>query len=102
YLMLGDGAIAACPGAWLGKNFREILETVGVDTAIPWRELDKPTRDWILFTDETPVITVVPVREAWRTQGPYEGRWESVSRYLQRTVATTKSDSNRTRALSFF
>ena len=97
-----DGAIAAWPGAWLGKNFREILETVGVDTAIAWRDLDKSTRDWILFTDETPVITVIPVREAWRTQGPYEGRWESVSRYLRRTVATTKSDTNRARALSFF
>lgn len=97
-----DGAIAAWPGAWLGKNFREILETVGVDTAAPWREIDRDTRDWILFTEETPVITVVPVREAWRTQGPYEGRWESVSRYLLRTVATTKSDTNRARALSFF
>lgn len=97
-----DGAIAAWPGAWLGKNFREILETVGVDTARPWRELDEETRQWILYTDETPVITVVPVREAGRTQGPYEGRWESVSRYLRRTVAATQSDKNRARALSFF
>lgn len=97
-----DGAIAAWPGAWLGKNFREILETVGVNTAAPWRSLDKTTRDWILYTDETPLITVVPVREAWRTQGPYEGQWESVARYLRRTVATTKSDTNRARALSFF
>ncbi len=97
-----DGAIAAWPGAWLGKNFREILETVGVDTAAPWLSLDKTTRDWILYTDETPVITVVPIREAWRTQGPYEGQWESVARYLRRTVSTTKSDTNRARALSFF
>lgn len=97
-----DGAIAAWPGAWLGKNFREILDTVGVDTSAPWRDLHRDTRDWILFTEDTPVITVVPVREAWRTQGPYEGRWESVSRYLRRTVATTKSDTNRARALSFF
>ncbi|MDN6498706.1 MAG: excinuclease ABC subunit UvrA [Yaniella sp.] len=97
-----DGAIAAWPGAWIGKNFREILETVGVNTAAPWHSLDKTTRDWILYTDETPVITVVPVREAWRTQGPYEGQWESVARYLRRTVATTKSDTNRARALSFF
>lgn len=97
-----DGAIAAWPGAWLGKNFREILETVGVDTAAPWCELDQQTRDWILYTEQTPVITVVPVREAGRTQGPYEGRWESVSRYLRRTVANTSSDKNRARALSFF
>ena len=44
-LSIIDGAIAAWPGAWLGKNFREILETIGVDTAIPWRDLDKSTRD---------------------------------------------------------
>lgn len=97
-----DGAIAAWPGAWLGKNFREILETLGVDTHRPWRELDEQTRHWILYTDETPVITVVPVREAGRTQGPYEGKWESVAGYLKRTVAATQSDKNRARALSFF
>src|SRR5699024_7669901 len=90
-----DGAIAAWPGAWLGKNFREILETLGVDTARPWRELDEDTRQWILYTDETPIVTVLPVREAVRTQGPYEGKWESVSRYLRRTVAATQSEKNR-------
>lgn len=97
-----DGAIAAWPGAWLGKNFREILETLGVDTARPWRELDEDTRQWILYTDETPIVTVLPVREAVRTQGPYEGKWESVSRYLRRTVAATQSEKNRARALRFF
>lgn len=101
-LSIIEGAIAAWPGAWLGKNFREILETLGVDTHRPWRELDQDTRDWILYTDETPVITVVPVREAGRTQGPYEGKWESVARYLRRTVAATQSDKNRARALRFF
>jgi len=101
-LSIIEGAIAAWPGAWLGKNFREILETLGVDTHRPWRELDQETRDWILYTEETPVITVVPVREAGRTQGPYEGKWESVARYLRRTVAATQSDKNRARALKFF
>lgn len=101
-LSILDGAIAAWPGAWLGKNFREILETLGVDTARPWRELNTTTRDWILYTDETPIITVIPVREAGRTQGPYEGKWESVAGYLRRTVAATQSDKNRARALSFF
>src|SRR5699024_1163443 len=84
------------------KNFREILETLGVDTHRPWRELDEETRQWILYTDETPVITVVPVREAGRTQGPYEGKWESVAGYLKRTVAATQYDKNRARALSCF
>lgn len=101
-LSIRQGAIAAWPGAWLGKNFREILETLDVDTDRPWGELDQATRDWILFTDETPIITVLPVREAGRTQGPYEGKWESVARYLRRTVAATQSDKNRARALSFF
>lgn len=101
-LSILDGAIAAWPGAWLGKNFREILETLGVDTAVPWRDLDADTRQWILYTEETPIITVLPVREAGRTQGTYEGKWESVAHYLRRTVAATQSDTNRARALSFF
>src|SRR5699024_10302188 len=75
-LSIIDVAIASLLGVWLGKIFRVFLETIVVGTAIPWINLDKSTRDWILFTDQTPVITVVPVREAWRTKGPYEGRWE--------------------------
>jgi len=38
-LSIADGAIAAWPGAWLGRNFRDILDTLGVDIgrALPER-----------------------------------------------------------------
>lgn len=101
-LSILDGAIAAWPGAWLGKNFREILETIGVDTSLPWKELPEETREWILFTEETPTLTVAPVREAWRTQETYQGQWRSVTKYLRDTAEGSGSERNRNRALSFF
>ena len=101
-LSIADGAIAAWPGAWLGKNFRDILDTLGVDIHRPWRELPEHTRDWILHTEEQPVVTVHPVREPGQTHGPYQGQWRSVERYLRDTVATSKAESSRRRALTHF
>ncbi|AGP31090.1 ATP-binding cassette domain-containing protein [Corynebacterium terpenotabidum] len=100
-LSIDDGAIAAWPGAWLGKNFHDILVTLGYRTDLPWRELDQEDRDWILFTGEKPVVTVHPVRGAHQVQRTYEGTWRSVSTYLQETLAATNSESTRTRVLSF-
>ena len=99
-LSIRDGAIGPWPGAWLGKNFRDILDTLGVDVDAPWRDLPKDTRDWILWTDERPVVTVVPERDAERRQGEYQGRWQSVEKYLRHTL-TSKSDKQRARALSY-
>src|SRR4051812_46863158 len=47
-----DRAIAAWPLAWGGQNQRDILVSMGIDVDVPWRDLPKKTRDWILFTDE--------------------------------------------------
>lgn len=101
-LSIADGAIAAWPGAWLGKNFRDILDTLGIDIHRPWRDLPAETRDWILFTDEQPVVTVHPVREAHKAQRTYEGQWRSVTRYLRHTVERSQVESSRRRALVFF
>jgi excinuclease ABC subunit A len=99
-LSIRDGAIAAWPGAWLGKNFRDILATLDIDIDAPWSSLPQETRDWILFTDEQPVVTVHPVRGPETTHRTYEGRWQSVERYLRHTL-TSQSDRVRRRALSF-
>ena len=40
--------------AWQGQNLRDILVTLGYDVDVPWRELPKKDRDWILFTEEQP------------------------------------------------
>ncbi|MGO2313765.1 MAG: excinuclease ABC subunit UvrA [Brachybacterium tyrofermentans] len=101
-LSIADGAIAAWPGAWLGKNFRDILATLGVDIHAPWRELPEATRDWILHTEEQPVVTVEPVREPGQAHGTYRGQWRSVERYLRDTVSHSAAESTRRRALTHF
>ena len=100
-LSIDEGAIAAWPGAWLGKNFHDILVTLGYRTDLPWHDLPQTERDWILFTDDKPVVTVHPVRGADQIQRTYDGTWRSVSVYLRETLAATGSESTRRRVLSF-
>jgi len=100
-LSIAEGAIAAWPGAWLGKNYRDIVATLGHDIDAPWSELPQASRDWILFTEEQPVVTVVPTRDADRINRPYQGTYSSAARYLMRTLAETKSATQRARALRF-
>ncbi|WP_153812102.1 excinuclease ABC subunit UvrA [Streptomyces sp. SUK 48] len=100
-LSVREGAIAAWPGAWQGKNLRDILDTLGYDVDVPWRELPAEQRRWILFTDEQPVVTVHPVRDADRIQRPYQGTYMSARRYVLKTFADTKSPTLRTKAERF-
>lgn len=100
-LSLREGAIAAWPGAWQGKNLRDILATLGYDLDRPWRELPQADRDWILFTDEQPVVTVHPVRDVGRIQRPYKGQYMSARRYVLHTFADSKSDTLRGRVQGF-
>ncbi|MEU9499644.1 excinuclease ABC subunit UvrA [Streptomyces sp. NPDC048196] len=100
-LSVREGAIAAWPGAWQGKNLRDILAALGHDIDRPWRELPPADRDWILFTDEEPVVTVHPVREAGRIQRPYKGRYMSARRYVLHTFADSKSETLRRRVQGF-
>ena len=100
-LSIAEGAIASWPGAWQGKNYRDILATLGHDVDLPWQELPADVREWILFSDEQPVVTVVPTRDASRIQRPYQGTFSSAARYLRRTLAETRSASQRRRALRY-
>ena len=100
-LSIEEGAIAAWPGAWAGKNFHDILAELGYDLDSPWQDLPKRDREWILFTDERPVVTVKPTRGADQIQRNYEGTWRSVASYLTKTLAETQSDSLRKRVLSY-
>ncbi|WJV44818.1 excinuclease ABC subunit UvrA [Streptomyces flavofungini] len=100
-LSIREGAIAAWPGAWQGKNLRDVLDTLGYDVDRPWRELPQADRDWILFTDEQPVVTVHPVRDAGRIQRPYQGTYMSARRYVMKTFADSKSQTLRTKAERF-
>ncbi|MFH9984720.1 ATP-binding cassette domain-containing protein [Streptomyces luteogriseus] len=100
-LSIRDGAIAAWPGAWQGKNLRDILDALGHDVDRPWRELPAGEREWILFTDEQPVVTVHPVRDADRIQRPYQGTYMSAHRYVMKTFADSKSPALRAKAERF-
>ncbi|MEU9234273.1 excinuclease ABC subunit UvrA [Streptomyces subrutilus] len=100
-LSIRQGAIAAWPGAWQGKNLRDILEALGHDVDRPWRELPAKDREWILFTEEQPVVTVHPVRDADRIQRPYQGTYTSAHRYVMRTFSDSKSATLRARAEGF-
>ncbi|MET3720797.1 MULTISPECIES: excinuclease ABC subunit UvrA [unclassified Arthrobacter] len=98
-LTIREGAIAAWPGAWQGKNLRDILSHLGYDVDVPWRKLPKKQRDWILFTEEQPVVEVTPERD--RVAKPYKGRFWSAKSYVLHTLADSQSAAMRERVLAF-
>ncbi|MDI2035665.1 excinuclease ABC subunit UvrA [Paenarthrobacter nitroguajacolicus] len=98
-LTIREGAVAAWPGAWQGKNLRDILTHLGYDVDTPWKKLPKKERDWILFTDEQPVVEVTPQRD--RVAKPYKGRFWSARSYVLHTLADSKSSTMRDRVLRF-
>ena len=73
-LSIRERAIAAWPGAWQGKNLRDILATLGTTSTGPWRELPQADRDWILFTDEQPVSPSTRSARPARIQRPLPGQ----------------------------
>ncbi len=98
-LSIRDGAIAAWPGAWQGKNLRDILSHLGHDVDVPWRELPREERDWILFTEEQPVVEITPQRD--RVAKPYKGRFWSAKSYVLHTLADSASQQMRERVLQY-
>jgi excinuclease ABC subunit A len=98
-LTIRQRAIAAWPTAWQGQNQRDILTSLGYDVDRPWRELPKKDRDWILFTDEQPVVPVYAgftpkeTRDAIkrRMEPSYQGTFTSAKRHVLHTFATTHS-----------
>jgi len=108
-LTIRERAIAAWPQAWGGQNQRDILVTLGYDVDRPWRDLPQKDRDWILFTDEQPVVPVYPGytpeetrRALKRKEEPnYMGTFTSARRHVLHTFATTQSAAMRRRALQY-
>ncbi|MDQ0825951.1 excinuclease ABC subunit A [Arthrobacter sp. B2I5] len=98
-LSIRDGAVAAWPGAWQGKNLRDILTHLGYDVDIPWRQLPREQRDWILFTEDQPVVEVTPQRD--RVAKPYKGRFWSAKSYVMHTLLDSKSPAMREKVLRF-
>lgn len=108
-LTIRERAVAAWPLAWQGQNQRDILTTLGYDVDIPWRDLPKKTRDWILFTNEQPVVPVYAnrspdaVRDALKRKLPpdYMGTFTGVKRYVMHTFANTQSQLMKKRVAQY-
>lgn len=104
-----ERAIAAWPPAWQGQNLSRILTTLGYDIDKPWNTLPKETRDWILFTDETPEVPVYPeynleqVREAIKKgeKPNYKGTYASAKNFVLHSFATTQSPRTKKRVAQF-
>lgn len=108
-LTIREKAIAAWPSAWQGQNLRDILTTMGYDIDKPWREIPKKDRDWILFTEEQPVVPVYAgfnlkeVRHALRKkmEPSYMGTFIGARKYVMTTFATTQSQLMKKRVSRF-
>lgn len=108
-LTIREKAIAAWPPAWHGQNLRDILVTLGYDVDIPWRDLPKKDRDWILFTEEQPTAPVYPgftpkeTRAAVRRkeEPAYMGTFMGARKYVRHTFATTQSGTMKKRVARF-
>jgi excinuclease ABC subunit A len=98
-LSIRDGAITAWPGAWQGKNLRDVTAGLGYDIDRPWRDLSREDRDWLLFTEEQPVVEVHPKRD--RVAKPYKGRFWSARQFVMHTLADSQSEQQRTKVLRF-
>src|SRR4051812_933784 len=108
-LTIREKAIAAWPGAWQGQNLRDILTAMHIDIDVPWKDLPKKTRDWILYTEETPTIPVYAhftLAEAKRAQKrkeepSYMGTFTGARRHVLHTFANTQSAMMKRKVAQF-
>lgn len=108
-LTIRERAIASWPTAWYGQNLRDILITLGYDVDKPWKELPKKDRDWILFTEDQPVVPVYPgftheeVKRAikQKVEPSYMGTFSGARRYVLHTFANTESASMKKRVSQY-
>lgn len=102
-------AIDSWPTAWHGHQLRDVLVALGYDVDVPWKNLPKKDRDWILYTDETPHVpvysrmTLAEAQAAKKAQvePSYSGTYVSAKRYVLDTFANTKSASMKRKVAQF-
>ncbi|CAN5543268.1 excinuclease ABC subunit UvrA [soil metagenome] len=98
-LSIDEGAIAAWPGAWQGANLRSIVRGLDIDVEVPWRTLRRRDRDWLLYTDEQPLVLIKPQRD--RIDHSYQGKFWSARKHVMHVLADSTSQQMRDRALRF-
>jgi len=108
-LTIRERAIDAWPKAWQGKNFRDILVTLGYDVDVPWKDLPKKDREWILFTDEKPQVPVYrdlnreEVKRAIENgiEPSYKGTFTGAKKYVLHTFANSQSTLMKNRVSKY-
>ncbi|WP_341958197.1 excinuclease ABC subunit UvrA [Pseudomonas sp. RC10] len=108
-LTIRQRAVASWPLAWQGQNQRDILVTLGYDVDIPWRDLPKKQRDWILFTEEQPTapvyagLTPEETRVALKRklEPSYQGTFIGARRYVLHTFTHSQSALMKKRVSQF-
>src|SRR3954471_11787693 len=108
-LTIRERAIAAWPGAWQGQNLRDILTSMEIDIDVPWKDVPKKTRDWLLFTDETPSVpvyahfTLQEAKQAKRRkeEPSYMGTFTGARRHVLHTFANTQSAMMKRKVAQF-
>lgn len=108
-LTIRERAVAAWPPAWHGQNLRDILTTLGYDIDVPWRDLPRKDRNWILFTEEQPTVPVYAgfdlkeVKQALkRKETPsYQGTFTGARKYVLDTFANTESPAMKKRVAQY-
>jgi excinuclease ABC subunit A len=98
-LTVREGAIAAWPGAWQGANLRSVASGLGIDLDVPFKRLKKKDRDFLLWTDEQPRVLIKPERD--RIDYGYYGTFWSARKHVMHTLANSKSQQMRDRAMRF-
>jgi excinuclease ABC subunit A len=108
-LTIRERAIAAWPTAWGGQNQRDILVSLGYNVDIPWRDLPKKDRNWILFTEDQPQVPVyagftpAETRQALKRklEPSYMGTFTGARRHVLTTFANTHSALMKKRVAQF-
>jgi excinuclease ABC subunit A len=108
-LTIRQRAIASWPTAWHGHQLRDTAVALGFDVDVPWKDLPKSDRDWLLYTEETPHLpvhsrlTLAEAREAIDAgvEPTYSGTFVGARKYVLDTFANTKSASMKRRVAQF-
>lgn len=108
-LTIRERAIASWPTAWHGHQLRDVLVALGYDVDVPWKDLPKEDRDWILYTEETPYVPVhsrltlseAQAATAAGVEPSYSGTFVGARRYVLDTFANSKSGSMKRRVAQF-
>lgn len=108
-LTIRERAIASWPTAWHGHQMRDTAVALGFDVDVPWKDLPKADRDWLLYTEETPHVpvhsrlTLAEAKDAIAAgvEPTYSGTFVGARKYILDTFANTKSAGMKRRVAGF-